>query len=161
MIFKGSKHEHPGEHLLNFHECMLEHDFVHEDVLIKMFRFSLEGHAHELCQSLPAASIHSLKGFHVAFHLFCKEKFAPDLLYPECCHDFDLLCEGSDNHEKSLSVEEDIVVEDIIHDKQDVEHLPAIISDYYGSEDIFALDSNHENHLSLSQKELEKSEDSQ
>jgi hypothetical protein len=130
---------------------MLEHDFVHEDVLIKLFRFSLEGHAREWCQSLPTASIHSLKGFHVAFHLFCKEKFAADLLYPECCHDFDLLCKGYDNHEKSLCVEEDIAVEEIIHDKQDVERLLAtIFSDYYGSEDIFPLDSNHEDYLPLS-----------
>ena len=30
--FKGSKYDHPSDHLLNFHKCMLEHDFVHEDV---------------------------------------------------------------------------------------------------------------------------------
>ena len=45
--FRGNKYEHPREHLLNFHKCMLEHDFVHEDVLIKMFIFSLEEHARE------------------------------------------------------------------------------------------------------------------
>ena len=45
--FRGNKYEHPHEHLLNFHKCMLEHDFVHEDVLIKMFKFYLEEHAHE------------------------------------------------------------------------------------------------------------------
>ena len=43
--FRGRKYDHPGDHLLNFHKCMLEHDFVHEDVLIKMFRFSLDEHA--------------------------------------------------------------------------------------------------------------------
>ena len=59
--FKGNKYEHPREHLLNFHKCRLEHDFVHEDALIKMFKFSLEEHACEWCQSLPVASIHSLK----------------------------------------------------------------------------------------------------
>jgi hypothetical protein len=37
--FRGSKYDHPGEHLFNFHECMLEHGFVHEDVLIKLFKF--------------------------------------------------------------------------------------------------------------------------
>jgi hypothetical protein len=62
--FRGSKHDHPSEHLLNFHKCMLEHGFVHEDVLIKLFIFSLEEHAREWCQSLPTASIHSLKEFH-------------------------------------------------------------------------------------------------
>jgi hypothetical protein len=29
--FRGSKDDHPGEHLFNFHKCMLEHGFVHED----------------------------------------------------------------------------------------------------------------------------------
>ena len=43
--FRGSKYDHPGDHLLNFHKCMLEHDFVHKDVLIKMFIFSLDEHA--------------------------------------------------------------------------------------------------------------------
>ena len=66
--FRGNKNEHPHEHLLNFHKCMLEHDFVHKDVLINMFIFSLEEHAHEWCQYLPAASIHSLKEFHTVFH---------------------------------------------------------------------------------------------
>ena len=73
-----------------------------------------------------------------------------------------MLCKGSDNHEKSLCVEEDIVVEEIIHDKQDVEHLPAtIFSDYYGSKDLFPLDSNHEDHLSFSKMELENNKVSQ
>jgi hypothetical protein len=66
--FRGSKYDHPDEHLLNFHRCMLEHDFVHEDVLIKMFIFSLEEHAREWCQSLPNDNIHSLKEFHTVFH---------------------------------------------------------------------------------------------
>jgi hypothetical protein len=30
--FRGSKPNHPGEHLLKFHVCMLEHGFFHEDV---------------------------------------------------------------------------------------------------------------------------------
>ena len=34
--FRGNKYEHPHEHLLNFHKCMLEHDFVPEDFLINM-----------------------------------------------------------------------------------------------------------------------------
>ena len=37
--FRGNKYGHSREHLLNFHKCMLEHDFVHEDVLIKMLIF--------------------------------------------------------------------------------------------------------------------------
>jgi hypothetical protein len=33
------------EHLLDFHECMHRLGIVHEDVLMKMFRYSLEGNA--------------------------------------------------------------------------------------------------------------------
>jgi hypothetical protein len=85
--FRGSRYDHPGEHLFNFHECMLEHGFVHEDVLIKLFKFSLEGNAREWCQSLPAVSIHSLKDFHVAFNSYYEKIYPADLLFPECCHD--------------------------------------------------------------------------
>ena len=49
LRFRGSKNDHPGEHLFNFHKFMLEHGFVHEDVLIKVFKFSLEEDAHEWC----------------------------------------------------------------------------------------------------------------
>ena len=63
--FQGRNYDHPGDHLLDFHKCMLEYDFFHEDVLINMFIFSLEKHACEWCRSLPIASILSLKYFHM------------------------------------------------------------------------------------------------
>ena len=66
--FRGIKFEPLGDHLLNFHKCMLEHVFFHDDVLIKMFIFSLEQHDCEWCQSLPATRIHSLKEFHTILH---------------------------------------------------------------------------------------------
>jgi hypothetical protein len=94
--------------------------------------------------------------------LFCKEKFSTSLIYPECCHDFDLFCKGVDNHEISLCVEEDIAVEETIHNKMDVEHLPAIIiSYYYGSEDLFPLYSNHEDHIYFREMEIENNKGSQ
>jgi hypothetical protein len=83
--FRGSKYDHPGEHLFNFHQCMLEHGFVHEDVLIKLFKFSLEGNAREWCQSLPAVSIHSLKDFHVAFNSYYEKIYSADLILDNCC----------------------------------------------------------------------------
>ena len=89
--FRGSRYDHPGEHLFNFHECMLEHGFVHEDVLIKLFKFSLEGNAREWCQSLPAVSIHSLKDFHVAFNSYYEKIYPADLLFPECCHEEEVI----------------------------------------------------------------------
>jgi hypothetical protein len=83
--FRGSKHEHPGDHLLKFHICMLEHGFFHEDVWIKMFKFSLEEDAHEWCQSLPAASIHSLKDFHDAFNSYYEKIYPTHLIFYGCC----------------------------------------------------------------------------
>jgi hypothetical protein len=65
--YKRRRHDHPSEYLLNFYKCMLERDIFHEDVLIKMFIFSLEEHTREWCQSLPAASIHLLKDFCAEF----------------------------------------------------------------------------------------------
>ena len=87
--FIGNKYEHPCEHLLNFHKCMIEHDFFHEDVLIKMFRFYLEEHAHEWCQSLPAASIHYLE-FHTVFHHHFQRFYPIDLLFVNCCEEYEL-----------------------------------------------------------------------
>jgi hypothetical protein len=43
--FKGEDWEVPTEHLLDFHECMHNMDIIHEDVLINMFRYSLEGNS--------------------------------------------------------------------------------------------------------------------
>jgi hypothetical protein len=125
--FRGENWEVPAEFLLYFHECMLKMKVVHEYVLINLFRYSLYGVDRDWCRSLLIAHISSLNQFHASFHLFYKEKFSIGLLYPECCDDFDLLCKGVDNHEISLCVEEDIGVEETIHDKLDVEHLPAII----------------------------------
>lgn len=71
--FGGINYDHPGEHLLDFHDCMHRLNIDHEDVLIKLFRFSLEGDAREWCRTLPVASIHSLKYFHTAFNNHCKQ----------------------------------------------------------------------------------------
>jgi hypothetical protein len=45
LKFKGEDWEVPAEHLLDFHECMHQLGIVHEDVLINMLRYSLEGNA--------------------------------------------------------------------------------------------------------------------
>ena len=43
--FKGEDWEVPAEFLLDFHEYMRQLGIVHKFVLIKMFRYSLEGKA--------------------------------------------------------------------------------------------------------------------
>jgi hypothetical protein len=89
--FRGEEWEVPAEHLLDFHDLIHRLQIIHEDVQIKLSRYSLEGISLDWCRSLPNASISSLAYFHAAFHSFCKRKFSVDLLYPECCHEFNLL----------------------------------------------------------------------
>jgi hypothetical protein len=88
--FHGEEWEVPAEHLLDFHEFIDRLEIVHEDVKIKLFKFSLEGIGLDWCRSLPDASINSLAEFHSAFHVFCKDHFSVDLLFPDCCHEFNL-----------------------------------------------------------------------
>jgi hypothetical protein len=84
--FRGEEWEVPAEHLLDFHEFINRLEIVHDDVQIKLFKFSLEEIALDWCRSLPDASVSSLADFHA----FCKDHFPVDLLYPQCCHEFNL-----------------------------------------------------------------------
>ena len=78
---------------------------VHEDVQIRLFSLSLEGIAHDWYRSLPLSSVNSLADFHASFHVFCKDKFSDDFLYPECCHEFNLLNKELDIHEEYAAIE--------------------------------------------------------
>jgi hypothetical protein len=98
--FRGEEWEVPAEHLLDFHEFINRLEIVHEDVQIKLFKFSLDGIALDWCRSLPNASVSSLADFHAAFHVFCKDHFPADLLYPQCCHEFHFLTKNSDVYEE-------------------------------------------------------------
>jgi hypothetical protein len=104
--FQGEEWEVPAEHLLDFHDFIHRLEIVHEDVQIKLFGFSLEGISRDWYRSLPVASIISLADFHAAFHLFCQDIFSADLLYPECCHDFNLLNKDPNIHEDFVAVED-------------------------------------------------------
>jgi hypothetical protein len=59
--FREHKEDSPTEHLCEFHELMHQWEIHHEDVLMKMFMFSLDGDVHEWYRSLPLASISSLE----------------------------------------------------------------------------------------------------
>ena len=111
LRFGGKIYDHPGEHLLYFHKCMLKLKVIHEDVLIKMFRYSLEGVTCDWCRSLLPSSIFSLKQIHVAFHHYCKESFPIDFLYKKCCYEFDLLSKRSDSDIKYHHVEENDAID--------------------------------------------------
>ena len=71
-IFRGDGHDHQAQHLIEFHQYMDQLDIHHEDVLLKMFMYSLEGNARQWYRSLPISSISSIKDFHVAFYVYCK-----------------------------------------------------------------------------------------
>ena len=175
----GKNHDHLGEHLLEFHKCMHRINIDHEDVLIKMFRFSLEGHAREWCRTLLVASIHSLNDFHIAFNNHCKQGYGNDLLYEECCMEFDLLYRKCVNlKDQSVGnqeiIEHEIVPYDLkqgfndfqtdlfsqesgVHTNNQVFEVSsaAIFPNFYGFEKMSTLAINHEDQMSLSQISLE------
>jgi hypothetical protein len=45
--FRGDDHDHPAQHLIDLHQYMDQLDIHHEDVLLKMFMYSLEGEARQ------------------------------------------------------------------------------------------------------------------
>jgi hypothetical protein len=130
--FRGENCEMRVEFLLDFHECILKLKFIHEYVLIKLFTYCLDGATHDWCISLSVACITSLRHFHVAFCFFCKEKFAADFLYQECCYEFDLLSKGSNSHKEYA------VVEDTFHNDQEDDDLQSDSQDV----DTFDIVSN-------------------
>jgi hypothetical protein len=108
--------------LLDFHDFIHRLEIVHEDVQIKLFSFSLEGIARDWYRSLPISSIISLTDFHAAFHVFCKDKFPADLLYPERCHEFNLLNKELNIHEDFVPVEDRSRYDRDTDDLRDVNH---------------------------------------
>jgi len=44
-IFRGDEEDNPAQHLLHFHQCIDQFDICHEDALMKIFVYSLDGDA--------------------------------------------------------------------------------------------------------------------
>lgn len=88
LKFSGNEFDHHAEHLFDFHECMQRMSIFHDDVLIKMFRNSLEGKAREWCKTLPAASITSLSDFHTVFYSHYKGMYSTEFSIENCCEIF-------------------------------------------------------------------------
>ena len=59
--FRESKEDNPSDHLIIFYQYMVQLNIQREDVLMKMFMYSIKQDAQEWYFSLPAASISSLK----------------------------------------------------------------------------------------------------
>jgi hypothetical protein len=84
--FGGYVDENPAQHLFEFHKLMDELDVHHEDVLMKLFMFSLERDARLWYKYLPHSNIPSLKYFHIVFHQHCKRIYSAELLFQDCCN---------------------------------------------------------------------------
>jgi hypothetical protein len=87
-IFGKCEEDNPAQHLSEFHELMRQWEIHHEDVLLKMFMFSLAGDARKWYHSLPPASISSLNGFHAAFTAYCQKLYPPELICHNCCEGY-------------------------------------------------------------------------
>jgi hypothetical protein len=112
-IFSGNDEDNPAQHLIKFHQCIDQLDVYHEDDIMKMFVYSLEGDARQWYQSLPISSISSLKDFHVAFHSYCKRIYPVERLFEHCCEGYVLYtqnfvdCSSSSADEGDDNIEEE------------------------------------------------------
>jgi hypothetical protein len=86
--FVEKKEDNPSDHLIIFRQCMVQLDIYHEDLLMKMFDFSLEGNAREWYRSLSSSIIYSLKDFHRVFHHQCERYFSREIILEGCCEEF-------------------------------------------------------------------------
>jgi hypothetical protein len=131
--FREDKDDNPADHLLEFHEVMHQLGIHHEDVLMNMFMYSLEGDAHEWYRSLPLASISSLKEFHATFSDHCKRFFPADLLFENCCEEFDLYMQKSIVGSSSSMNEKEVNVKQVGEESSPCE----IFSSFSVQEEIF------------------------
>jgi hypothetical protein len=69
----------------SFMNSCIKWEIHQEDVLMKMFMFSLAGDAREWYHSLPPASISSLGEFHAAFNAHCQKFYPSELICHSCC----------------------------------------------------------------------------
>ena len=77
--FLEGEDENLAYHVLKFHQYMDQLNIHHEDVLMKMFMYSLDGSARKWYRNLPPSSISFLKHFHDTFNSYYKR------IYPDEC----------------------------------------------------------------------------
>jgi hypothetical protein len=103
-IFRERKEDNHAQHLSEFHELMHQWEIHHEDVLMKMFVFSLAGDSHEWYHSLPPASISSLGEFHVVFNRHCQKFYSSEFICHNCCEEYEYHAQdmvvSNEDHEK-------------------------------------------------------------
>jgi hypothetical protein len=114
-IFRRHRDDNPNEHLREFHELMHQWEIHHEDVLMKMFMFSLDRDAREWYRSLPPASIPSLREFHAAFNRHCQQFYSSKLICHNCCEEYKDCVQGMIVSNESC---EDEIYEDGIRENE-------------------------------------------
>ena len=119
-IFRGDGQDHPTQHSIEFHQYMDQLGIHHEDVLLKMFMYSLEGNSRQWYRSLPISSILSIKYFHIVFYVYCKSIYSIDLLLKDYCEQFKFKKSLSNNDQYSLT---DEIHEEIFQEKNSRRHL--------------------------------------
>jgi hypothetical protein len=154
-VFREEKDDNPAEHLLKFHECMELLNLQHEDVRMKMFMYSLYGDARKWYFSLPSSSISSLKDFHKAFNQRCKKFFPNELLFDNCCEEFNLHNKAEDEkregslHHFSNDLHDTVPFhqdEPQTDDKGTEDSSVNNISDFHQSEEFVSLVIHHKDH---------------
>jgi hypothetical protein len=65
---------------------MEELNVHHEDVLMKLFMFSLEKDVRLWYKYFPRSSIPSLRYFYTLFHQHCKRIYVAEILFEDCCN---------------------------------------------------------------------------
>jgi hypothetical protein len=86
--FREKDEDNPAHHVIKFHQHMDQLSIHHEDVLMKMFMYSLEGYARQWYKTFPASSIFSLKEFHDVFYSHCKIIYPVERLFENCCEGY-------------------------------------------------------------------------
>jgi hypothetical protein len=155
-VFREEKDDNPAEHLLKFHECMELLNLQHEDVRMKMFMYSLYGDARKWYFSLPSSSISSLKDFHKAFNQRCKKFFPDELLFDNCCEEFNLHNKAEDEkregslHHLSNDLHDTVPFhqdEPQTDDKGTEDSSINNTSDFHQSEEFVSLVIHHKDHF--------------
>lgn len=77
---------------------------------MKMFMYSLEGDVHEWYRSLLLSSIASLKDFHATFDSYCKRMYSTELLFEECCEEYELHFQHIINNSSSSVDEKEFAI---------------------------------------------------
>jgi hypothetical protein len=86
--FYEGENDNPIEHVQEFHALMQQLDIHHEDILMKMFMYSLDGDAHKWYYSLPPSNISSLKEFHRVFNEHYKRFYPSESICHNCCEGY-------------------------------------------------------------------------